>query len=116
MSAKTDTNALSLADHVEMLCRISAHPHFVPINKVTAIEIVAALRACDELVAGLRDVLNTREIEARTRQTADVAVDNYVDPRQDVDAAADAMVAASEAERKAKALLAKHAKPDKGET
>lgn len=55
----------------------------------------------------LREVLDTRENEAKLRMRADVAVENYSNPQPEVDAAGMAMVAASEAERRARELLAR---------
>ena len=69
------------------------------------------LKDCRERIAdaleALREVLDTRENEAKLRMRADVAVENYSNPQPEVDAAGMAMVAASEAERRARELLAR---------
>ena len=73
----------------------------------------ATLNDRDELVAALRNVLDSREREAKARLTADVALENYSEPTPEVNAAGRAMLAASEAERRAREVLAKH--PSGGE-
>ena len=96
----------------ELLCRSLAGgvlPEDLAASDVDAIWELATRRSVDELLAALRDVLDSREREAKARMTADVALDNYSDPEKEVGAAGRAMIAASEAEKRARDILAKHA-------
>lgn len=58
-----------------------------------------------KLREALRDVLDTREAEAKATLTVDNATQNFTNPRREFDAMTAAMIAASEAEKRARAAL-----------
>ncbi len=66
-----------------------------------------AVKRVEALETMLNRMLDSREAEARATLACEVAMDNYSDPKPNMDAMQDAMVAASLIEKEARALLEK---------
>lgn len=76
-------------------------------QEANAAHIVRCVNAHDELVTALRNVLGAQQAEAKARLMCDAAVENYSDSQRELNALVKAQVAASEAEKHARAIITK---------